>query len=186
MANGVPRRGQWIDGGKWWNPSEVVNVPGKSEYQLYLADIVPVGELEHWWTWSESRYIRYGGKWTSRCSKWRNKQAGENRKLTRGRRTTSYSTVQLNPPVSNHVTKELLLSGQPMQRDYHYLAYHYLAYYLAGLGLLVHHPGKHIWAMRQGWALYMAWTESILRLITVRVIKMKGNYRLAKDWVVSA
>ena len=112
-------------------PSEVVNVPGKSEYQLYLADIVPVGELEHWWTWSESRYIRYGGKRTSRCSKWRNKQAGENRKLTRGRRTTSYSTVQLNPPVSNHVTKELLLSGQPMQRDYHYLAY-----YLAGLGLL--------------------------------------------------
>ena len=31
---------------------------------------------------------------------------------------------------------------------------------------------NHIWAMRQGCALYMAWTESILRLITVRVIKM--------------
>jgi len=28
-------------------PSEVVNVPGKSEYRLYLADMVPVGELEH-------------------------------------------------------------------------------------------------------------------------------------------
>ena len=27
-------------------PSEVVNVPGKSEYRLYLADMVPVGELE--------------------------------------------------------------------------------------------------------------------------------------------
>ena len=69
-------------------------------------------------------YIRYEGKWTSRCSKWRDKPAGENRRQTRGRRTTNYSTVQLNPPVSSHVTKDLhrLPSGQWMQRDYHYLA----------------------------------------------------------------
>ena len=40
--------------------------------------------------------------------------------------------------------------------------------------------------MWQGCAPYMALTESILRLITVRVIKMQDNYHLAKDWVVSA
>lgn len=28
-------------------PSKVVNVPGKHEYQLYLADMVPVEETEH-------------------------------------------------------------------------------------------------------------------------------------------
>ena len=69
-------------------------------------------------------YIKYEGKWTNRCSKWRDKPAGENRRQTRGRRTTNYSTVQLNPPVSSHVTKDLhrLPSGQRMQRDYHYLA----------------------------------------------------------------
>ena len=45
----------------------------------------------------------------------------------------------------------------------------------AGWGLLVHHPKKHIWAIRQGCVFYMAWIESTLRLETVQVIKMQDN-----------
>ena len=103
-----------VVGTRIFNDEEEVNLQHqgrKRQYQGMRADLL------QW-------YIRYEVKWTSRCSKWRYKPAGENRRQIRGRRPTNYRTVKLNPPVSNHVTKELhrLLSGQQMQRDDHYPA----------------------------------------------------------------